>query len=52
MEKERRGLSQSADELRDQYEKKIAEMKDRHADEIRKIREEYDKRIKDDSNRH
>ena len=38
--------------LRDQYEKKIAEMKDRHADEIRKIREEYEKRIKDDSNRH
>jgi hypothetical protein len=27
-------------------------MKDRHADEIRKIREEYEKRIKDDSNRH
>jgi uncharacterized short protein YbdD (DUF466 family) len=38
--------------LREQYEKKIAEMKERHADEIRKIREEYERRIKDDSNKH
>ena len=52
MENERKGLSQSADQLREQYEKKIAEMKERHADEIRKIREEYERRIKDDSSRH
>jgi len=27
-------------------------MKERHADEIRKIREEYERRIKDDSSKH
>jgi hypothetical protein len=46
-EAEKSGLSQSANELRDMYEKKIAEIKASHLDDMKRLREEHERRLKE-----
>ncbi len=46
-ERERTGLSQGAQELRDQYEKKISELKKAHADELQRLKDEYERRLRE-----
>lgn len=47
-ENEKNGLSQSQNELRDMYEKRIAEIKAHHTEEMRKTRDEQEKRLKEE----
>ena len=44
---EKSGLSQSTNELRDMYEKRIAEIKAVHQDELKRLREDFEKRIRE-----
>lgn len=46
-ENEKNGLSQTQNELRDMYEKRIADIKNTHSEEMRKLRDDYEKRIRE-----